>query len=367
MDKFPQPKIKEKRTLVETINPKNLPEAAFQSYEKLSNNALARREAFLASKSRNPDLLYSGFRNLSDMDKGILRLSAVLDELESLVDDESIRSVVASSLRYRMAEMEYIKLLGQLDDVFHETDDVAEVSELAKRAKEASETLYGQVDPEVRDGALNLVWNNLDSKSWQGKAQQLYNDLTNGFVSEEGFIVGPMKRAEDQTAELPQFDDSTAWAGAHFEEKNADIEAALQEFWDAKVQEHGEGYTCLPTDIVEAFKIAFSLRDPDNNAGVDVRLSEGKTTLSWESAELSVLVGSKRAAVTSPRVLFTRFTHEGGHGEKAINGLKTDIPVFGLGMYTDTPRPDYLTFEEGYLTIIESAMDGDHHHGMERV
>ena len=39
-----------------------------------------------------------------------------------------------------------------------------------------------------------------------------------------------------------------------------------------------------------------------------------------------------------------------------MNGLKSELPVLGTGLYTNTPRADYLTFEEGFCTTIEEAV-----------
>ncbi len=347
-----------KASIVELINPVRLPEAAFQSYEKLTNNSVQEREPFLNGASRNPDFRYNNLRELSDMDQGILKLAETLEDVDRLEPNEKIREVIKSSLRYRIAEMEYIKKLGQLDYVFHETGDREYLAELVSEVTEASEALYGEVDPTIRDASLNSVWQKISTVSWHGKARQLADDLEHGFVSAEGFVISPMRRADDPEARFPEFDESTEWAGEHFQEKNADIQMLLQEFWDNKVPEHGEDYACMPSDIAEAFRLAFQYRDPENRSGVRVILAEGKTALSWESPQMAVLVGGDRAPIPTPEMLFTRYTHEGGHGEKTINGLKTDVPVLGLGMYTDTPNPDYLTFEEGYLTVIESAMDG---------
>lgn len=345
--------------ITEIINPKNLPEAAFQSYEMLANDAVAKKADFLAGNSQNPDLEYSKLHDLSSMDKGILRLADVIEQLDHLVLSEEVRDVIASSLGYRLSEMEYIKLLGRLDYVRHECADQELEKELTEAVIEASEALYGKPKSSVRDAALNEIWMNLDGKSWQGKSRQLYDDLRQGFVSAEGFVVTPMRRSDSSEVRLPIFDDSTAWAGAHFEEKNADIEALLQQYWDEKVAIYGDSYTCSPEDIVEAFSMVINMRDPEDCAGVRVVEAEGKTALSWESGQMAIIVGMNRVHIPTSSMLFTRNVHEyGHHGQKAVNGLKTDIPVLGLGLYTDTPDPDYLTFEEGYATIIESAMDG---------
>lgn len=171
-----------------------------------------------------------------------------------------------------------------------------------------------------------------------------------------------MLRAEDGEARLPRFEKNEAleWAGEQIIEQNADIQALVQEFWDQKVEENGEGYKCSPADIVEAFQAVINLRDPDHTSGVTVKLVEGKTALSWESPEMAVVVGGKRAPIATSDQLFRKVLHEFGvHGQRSINGLKTKLPVLGMGLFTDTPRPDYLTFEEGLATTVEEMNGND--------
>ena len=170
-----------------------------------------------------------------------------------------------------------------------------------------------------------------------------------------------MLRAEDGDARLPRFEKNEAleWAGEQIIEQNADIQALVQEFWDQKVKENGEDYKCNPIDIVEAFQAVINLRDPDHTSGVAVKLVENKTALSWESPEMAVVVGGKRVPITTSDQLFRKVLHEFGvHGQRLINGVKTKLPVLGMGLFTDTPRPDYLTFEEGLATTVEE-MIGD--------
>ena len=86
---------------------------------------------------------------------------------------------------------------------------------------------------------------------------------------------------------------------------------------------------------------------------------EDKTALSWESSEMAVIVGGKRAPIKTSDELFRKVLHEFGvHGQRSVNGLKTKLPVLGMGLFTNTPRPDYLTFEEGLATTVEE-MIGD--------
>ena len=349
------------RTIEEIINPHNLPEAGFQSYTELVNNALDQREDFIAEKFRNPRFEHRRFRDMSALDRGIVALGQAREAATDRESNLIFRKAIDSSLEFRMAEMEYVKLLGQLEFLHHEEGSQEELSEVQEQARLLGHELYGQPQPEIRDAVLNELWNILDNKTYHSTAQVLYDELANGFTW-QGQEMPAMLCAEDGEVRLPRFEKNEAleWAGEQIIEHNADIQALVQEFWDQKVKECGEEYVCGPADIVEVFQAVTKLRDPDHTSGVTVKLVEGKTALSWESPEMAVVVGGKRAPIATSDQLFRKVLHEFGvHGQRSINGLKTKLPVLGMGLFTDTPRPDYLTFEEGLATTVEEMNGND--------
>ena len=349
------------RTIEEIINPHNLPEAGFQSYTELVNNALDQREDFITGKFRNPRFEHRRFRDMSALDRGIVALGQAREAATDRESNLIFRKAIDSSLEFRMAEMEYVKLLGQLEFLHHEGGSQEELSEVQEQARLLGHELYGQPQSEIRDAALNELWNILDSKTYHPTAQVLYDELTDGFTW-QGQEMPAMLCAEDGEVRLPRFEKNEAleWAGEQIIEHNADIQALVQEFWDQKVKECGEEYVCGPADIVEVFQAVTKLRDPDHTSGVTVKLVEGKTALSWESPEMAVVVGGKRAPIKTSDELFRKVLHEFGvHGQRSINGLKTKLPVLGMGLFTDTPRPDYLTFEEGLATTVEEMNGND--------
>ena len=348
------------RTIEEIINPKNLPEAGFQSYTEFINNALALRKSFIAGEFLNPRFEHPHFCDMSALDRGIVALGQAREEATDRESNSVFREAIKSSLDFRMAEMEYVKLLGQLEFLHHEGGGQEDLSEVQEQARQLGHELYGQPQPKIRDAALNELWNILDSKTYHPTAQVLYDELANGFTW-QGQEIPAMLRAEDGDVRLPRFEKNEAleWAGEQIIEQNADIQALVQEFWDQKVEENGEDYKCSPIDIVEVFQAVIDLRDPDHTSGVTVKLVDGKSALSWESPEMAVVVGGKRAPISTSDQLFRKVLHEFGvHGQRSINGLKTKLPVLGMGLFTDTPRPDYLTFEEGLATTVEE-MIGD--------
>ena len=307
---------------------------------------------------RNPEFNYPHLQSLGDMDRGIIRLYQATELVTRLESDEKKTSIIISSLKFRMVEMEYIKLLGRLDFIVKEGRPWDEVKGLAEEVRTVGEQLYGVPDPEIRDVALAEVWSQLDEKQLSPSAQRLYGDLRDGFWWGDCEIA-PLSRPKT-AKKFPDFNHpSLAWAGEIILEDNAELEAYFNEWWDAKVAEHGEGYVAHPEDIVEAFEGAFRLLDPDNESGVGVIFDPEASALSWESPLMAAKVGGKRPPIISAAVLFQKFLHEGkGHGGRAISGLKSGLPVLGTGLYTDTVRPDYLTFEEGFCTTIEEVVSG---------
>ena len=346
--------------LGEVINPQKLPEAGFQSYEELKNNAASLKPAFLAGEILNPNFSYSKFYDLSKMDKGILALADACDVVDRIEFDPNKATAIRSSFEFRIAEMEFVKLLSRLDFLVNENGDVGQIKELHEQCRVLNERLYGKPDPEIVDAAKQAIWSNVESKTLSSSAQKIFDEISNGFVFHDSYVE-PLSRPSNPEATLPDFnDESLAWAGEHILEVNADTEALIHEFWEEKVARHGTDYVCPPEDIVEALERVLALKDPNGTSGVRIFLDPEATALSWESPLMAVKVGGKRPAVESQEELFQKTLHELlVHGGRAINGLRTGLPVLGTGLFTDTPRPDYLTFEEGFATTVEEVVKGD--------
>lgn len=341
----------------ELLDPRHTPEAGFQSYEWFANDSVAQKQAFLAGESRNPTFTYKMFHRVSQLDAGIDHLAEVKDDIRGQESDEVYRAI-APSLSFRQAEMSYVKLLAQLDYMVEHDAASAEIMPLAHHVRQVGEILYGAPNPQIADAAYNELWGMINGKELHPSAQQLKDELENGFVY-QGIPCAPLGKATDPAARLPRYDENPAleWFGEIVLERNADIHALVDTFWDQKVAQHGSDYVCVPEDIVEVFRAVIDLRDPGHTSGVSVKLIPGKTALSWESPELSVHVGDKRQAISSADELFAKILHEfGKHGQSCIDGLASDTPVLGTGLYTETGRPDYLTFEEGVATTAEEIV-----------
>lgn len=164
--------------LAEIINPQRLPEAGFQSYEELKNNATGQKEAFLAGEIVNPHLEHSRFRDLSAMDKGILALAGAADKVERTEFDPERTDVIRYSLEFRMAEMEYIKKLAQLEFLCNEGGDPLEIAELAEETRDLNESLYGKPDPEIVNAALSTQVNLMPNATFD-------SGLNNGWKTDD--------------------------------------------------------------------------------------------------------------------------------------------------------------------------------------
>lgn len=341
----------------ELLDPRRTPEAGFQSYEWFTNDAVAQKQAFLRGEARNPTFTYPMFRRISQLDAGMDHLAEVKESIRDQESDE-VYGALAPSLSFRQAEMSYVKLLAQLDYTVEHEAPSAEVVPLATHVRQVGEILYGVPHQQIADAAYNELWNIIDGKELHPSAQLLRDELENGFVY-QGIPCSPLGRAGDSEARLPRYENNPAleWFGEIVLEKNADIRALVDAFWEQKIAEHGPEYVCVPEDIVEAFEVVIELRDPSHESGVGVKLIAGKTALSWESPELSVHVGGKRQPIKSADELFAKILHEfGKHGQSCIDGLASDTPVLGTGLYTETARPDYLPFEEGVATTAEEIV-----------
>lgn len=350
-------KLSEKQqTIEQLLDPRQHPEVGFQSYEMLKNNSTDKRNEFLSDEIRNPSLSYPYLENLTDMDNSIVALYGLIDQSRSMEADQEKLDVIISTLEFRIAEMEYIKLLGRLNFAVEEGLSHHDVADLADQTRELGEQLYGRPNHEIRDAALNQVWVTISSKQLSSSAKDLCNELDNGFVF-DGSNVRPLDHPENSES-LPDFKHpSIDWSGEIIAENTADIKALFDKWWSSKVAEHGDQYVATPVDIVEAYKEIFKYMEPTGESGVDVVLDPEVSALSWESPLMVIKVGGKRASIKTPDVLYTKFLHEGfGHGGRAVNGLKSRLPVLGTGLFTDTKRPDYLTFEEGLMTTVEEAV-----------
>lgn len=347
----------ERLTLKEAISPRHLPEAAFQSYEELINDGVEQRQDFIDGVFRNPDLKYRKLQDLSRMDNGIMRLYGAAEYVRQQEPDAEKANIIVGTFDFRIAEMEYIKLLSRLNFLVSEKASVSEVRDVCEDARIVGEALYGSPEVGLRDAAYAEVWRQIDSKQLSASAQKIRDELRDGF-DVFGRHNSGLPRPES-TTELPSFGHpSIRWAGEIVKKKTTDIRLVLNQFWNEKVKEHGDDYSANPQDIFEAFRRSLRCIDPDGSSGIDVVIDPESAILAWDTPTMSVKVGAKRDDITSCNELYKKNVHEAIiHGGRAVSGLESELPVLGTGLYTPTTQPpDYLTFEEGFAATIDDSL-----------
>lgn len=145
----------EKQTKIEhLVSPKHLPEAGFQSYEQLTSDAVEQRESFIAGEVRNPAFNYPKFHDLSKLDQGIIALDVATEEASQSIDNPDLREAMRSSLAFRAAEMEYVKLLARLDFLCKNDGSEEDIHEITEMAREMNHELYGRPNPEIHNTDL---------------------------------------------------------------------------------------------------------------------------------------------------------------------------------------------------------------------
>lgn len=335
-------------------------ELAFQSYEQFNNDANQQKASFISGESYNPSLNYPAFAQPNYLLAETQNLFWAANQVAETESDAFKKDILTSTIHYRLAEIGFVQTLAEIDHLAKAGHSEA-IANVAEKARGLNEQLYGRPQPELVDAILNQIWNKINAKNLSDDAQVIYNELKNGFYVGERFVTG-LPVSENQQARLPEFDDdpSLAWAGEYILNQNADLEALVRELWGQKVDEFGDDYVATPLEIKEFFENALCLRDHEGTSGVSVTFDPEAQALSWNSAELAVVVGGKRSPIKSAEEMFAKVLHEFGvHGQRAINGFKTDLPVLGSGLFTDTPRADYLTFEEGLATMLEAAVKNE--------
>lgn len=345
-------------SVAEILDPRDhLPEIAFQSYEQLRNDAMGQKGAFLAGEFRNPELSYPDL-DIDRLNNQISRLHEAIHTVDEIEPDKEKVRVISDTIEFRIAEMEYVKLVGELDNAVKFGSPEEQIRTYVDKVRALSEHLYGSVEEDIKNSVRAEVWRQLDNKSLSPSAQVLYNALKNGFKWGDRSVEALPQ--PDTADSLPDFSHpSLAWAGEIVLADNADIESYFSAFWDQKVGQYGKDWVAQPDDIVEAFEGALRLFDPENISSVQAEIQEGVSAMSWSSSGVAIRVGQIRSPIHSAEGLLQKFIHEGVvHGKRAIEGLKTELPILGTGLFTNTPRGDYLTFEEGLATTLEEAVSG---------
>lgn len=352
-------------SFAEKLRPDVTPEMGFQSYEFFAGDGVYRkrqRDDFIAGKQRNPVLDYPALAQVdAQLQPGIGRLEALQDETLGMSDELS-RDAVYDSMSYRLAEMYWVKEAARLNMYAQDDTKSDEFQQSAERYQAVNEELYGTPDPAVTAAVYGEIMAQAESKRLHPSAQKIYDELLEGahvMIGEETVAIPGI--AGKQEGRLPeQMHERLRVLREVIHEDYADSKQIVDNYWyGLTVSGASSGFT--PTDMKELFEYIHQLRDPENTSRISVEIDENSSSLAWDTPSMSLKVGGKRKKITSPQDMFAKVVHEyEKHAGSAQHGLATELPVFGTGVYSEAAsgeRPDYLTFEEGFASLAEMAID----------
>lgn len=351
----------------EVLRPDVTPEMGFQSYEMLgspSENRKQQETAFLAGDVRNPQLDYP-LIDEKKLHDGIRKLEGILQRTHTIRDPE-FSGAVWDSASYRMAEMYWLLEAKRMNDLSNAPDSEA-FRNSAARYQELNEQLYGTPDPKIVANTFGEVLAQANEKELHPSAQRIKSDLENGFIEtiagEDITIRGIADVASGRLPELGA--QQLATLKEVLQEDFADARQLVEEYWEGIVEPRGSnsdgelGFDIY--DMQELFIKLRDLRDPDNTAKILIVIDPTSSQLSWDTPTMSVKIGAKRKPITDKNDMLGKLIHEYGvHGGRAVKGLSTKLPVLGTGLFTDADegeRSDYLTFEEGWGSMCEIAIN----------
>lgn len=350
----------------ELLNPNNTPELGFQSYEMLKGNG-ARRESeknsFLSGETSNPELDYPRL-DVQALDEGIRELEGILTRIDTLPELE--RDAIWDSVAYRMAEMYWLKGMHRLNEA-HANGDERLVEELVPQMKELGEQLYGSPNEQQAQQILGEIVSQVQSKELASTEEKILEQLQSGFsvtVGGEEVKVEPLDLSAKDT--LPVLSKKALnRLREKLHENFSDILELVEDYYEYVVAIRPEGERHFtPQDMYDLFTKAHELRDPDGHSGVTIIIDPDASALSWETPKMAVIVGGRRAPITSVAEMQGKIIHEYGiHGGRAVQGVATELPILGTDVYSDAEvgeASDYLTFEEGLASLCEKALqDGE--------
>tara|TARA_B100001245_G_scaffold2814_1_gene2298 strand:- start:7651 stop:9129 length:1479 start_codon:yes stop_codon:yes gene_type:complete len=354
--------------LVTHTSPERLPtvelprEMGFQSYEKLNGEKEYRegeKARFFAGETRNPKLDYP-LLDEEELRASIRHLEPVLDQARQF-DDELIGDVVWSSAGYRMAEMYWLLEAKRMNELASNPESEA-FQRSADRYQKYNEELYGCPDPEKVEAVYGEIIALAQEKKLHPTTQTFYDELVYGKTM---YLQDTMVRLQgignDHPHRLPQdVNETLDTLREVLLEKFPDITRIVTEYWEQEIQGRQEDQRLFNTNDMQAvFERVRDFYDPDNEAGIGVVINPSSAQLSWDTPSNAIKIGGQRQPINDISEMIPKVVHEYGHGLRALNGKKSGIPTLGTGMYTaagEGERPDYLTFEEGFLTLCQMAI-----------
>lgn len=365
------PENMDRGVFLEMLRPKTTPALALQTYEYFENDRGVRESgeaALIAGEQDNVPYLYT---KLFDEDgqpisfelekKSLEDIITLLRDPDNPVDlDEDVAEITFRSALFRYKEIEFVEAVQQLNRSDITADEKLFYAEKYRRLNEA---LYGSPDSTMYEKLRGEVWAAIDAKILNGDedAQRIKSELEQGFDA-RGVHMRGLERGRCGIDRLTP--EAAQWIKEFiFEEFSQYYQLAVR-YWEQVVVPRAlaEGVEpqCTGEELYEVFSQALTLRDPKGVSGITVQKKPNNSNLSWNTPTLSVNIGmAKRAVpVDSPQKLFGKIMHELlGHGGRTMDGLASKVPMTGFGIFSefrDGGNPDYLSFEEGLLILLES-------------
>lgn len=350
------------------LRPDVTPEMGFQSYEMLagdSENRKAQEVAFMAGEIRNPRFNYP-LIDFAKLKNGINNLDRILTASRS-VSDRAVADAIWDSAAYRMAEMYWLMEAARLNEFANDpTSEAYKAS--AARFQDMNEQLYGRPDAATAAAVYGEILAQATEKELHPTAQHILDELSHGTtlaIAGESVVVDGIQGKE--SGRLPEnIQEKLTTLAEVLREDFADAFQLVDDYWDEVVLPRAHDACVTPGFNTQDMKVIFetlhTIRDPENKSGISVVIHPGSSQLAWDTPTMSVRIGEGRAPITSKTDMVAKLIHEYGvHGLRAVNGLQTDLPILGTGVYSDADlgeQSDYLTFEEGFASLCEIAIDG---------
>lgn len=364
--------------MIETLSPDNIkeilkptttPEMGFQSYELLDGDAgyrKAQETAFLNDDIRNPQFDYP------KIDEAWLKNGInVLEDIANgsrMLPEPIVADAVYDTAGYRMAEMYWLRQTKRVNDIYNYEGTSERFYHEAHRYQELNEQLYGMPDAELTTDVYGEIFAQADAKDLHPAAQKIKDELLYGV---DVAVAGETVRVHGVEAKvgdsrLPQnVNETLGTLREVLREDYADIFEMVNEYWDKVIEQRevpdGEEKGFNAQDIKILFEVLLATRDPEGTSGITIQDNPGSTQISWDTPTMSVQVGTERPVIDSKADMVGKLIHEfEKHAGSAIHGLQSELPVLGTGLYTEADEgedADYLTFEEGFASMCEVAVD----------
>ena len=322
----------------EILKPQNTPEMAFESFFMLVGDREKRentKEDFLSGRIINPKLDYPRL-NEQTLDEGIKSLLHILTVAESFDGDE--KSAIWDSAAYRMADMYLLKSLLNLQTQVQGGNE-QKINQAAESHQRLNEELFGKPSEELTEQVFGEAFAQIKAKKLSQGNMELLEDLINGFsmdIADEQIDV-PTVYLETE-AKLPVISEAEKNKLADYVKlNNADIFEIVDNYFNNYVANREEDQQEFsPVDVFTIFKIVNTVRDPENAENIGVVLDDDSTTLSWDTSKMSIVVGNRRVPIKTKEQVTAVVMHEYGvHATRAVNGLKSNLPTLGTGLFTE--------------------------------